>query len=267
MLSVAQRIPVGTSVRVRHGHELRENLVIGNSPSKWWAYCHRCKRGWMMRKTHVVPYTPLKRGTKGWELPNDLIEATDSDEAVDHLIKKGILPEWFKPRFRGVKYSPSTKRVYIIDANGSWHSRSVVDDEPKWLHIQSNMIWIAQCDFASNVIVVEDLYSGIKLSEAIITAGWAKTPDVVVAQGTGLSNALKRQLAFYHGIILMLDDDAPGHQAAARWVKELRSIGKPVIVWHDYGENATDPKEATLGHLREAVEQSVRKVEEKGKCS
>lgn len=111
---LAKSIPIGTVRKFRHTCGSRESMAVGNEPTHWWAYCHRCRRSGKRDKQHVfdvVPKPPLPRYA-----PKDLRELRPED-VLDFGARRKQYDRWLVKYMTQLRYSPSFKRVYLPNSS------------------------------------------------------------------------------------------------------------------------------------------------------
>lgn len=255
-LRVAQSLPVGHSTRIRHGHELRDNLVVYNRPDKWSAWCFRCNRGWAERKTHVKQLK-VKVERKDWKkLPEDL-QYPPEDIMAERLWRYGIT-EYGALQTCGYRpwYSQSAKRLYLIKGD-QWEGRTISNEStaPKWVHSHSfsefRVYGASGCRPPKPVaIVTEDVLSAVKFAAAL---SGHREAVVISTHGTGLHKEALRRLVQFDQVYFAYDGDEPGDQAFRMARKKLAPFG--VTMSKLAIPEGHDPKDLTIETLRSLIQE------------
>lgn len=236
-LKVAKALPVGSSIRTQHGSEARANLVVTNGEGKWHAWCFRCNKGWVQRKTHVTLGRGKKLEKKDYKvLPPDLTQRIPAEHLVKRLMRFGV---YERSSWHTTMYSPMYARLYILHGN-SWSSRTVRDDvAPKWVH--SHPMTMLGCGhITDSLVIVEDVISAIKVSQSLQLLPNDQQMDVLCTHGTGLSDTHVEAIASYSDVVLMYDGDKAGQGATCRNARKLR----PFVAVHPvHLPQGNDPKD------------------------
>jgi len=190
-------------IRVRHLHEKRENLIIGNLPDRWYSYCHKCHEGGVILKDHVILNNTAPPDIEV-TLPPDikLLAGSEFEIPVARFLSTKNMAIPYLPV---LYYSEMRKRV-LMRADAKWHGRDLTGRSPmKWLNYESARV--VGHTGPLGVIVVEDLFSKYKVEFAM-----RNTPGfgVVCALGTGCSSPLVTRLAKAPRIFWFLDADDAG---------------------------------------------------------
>lgn len=255
-LRVAQSLPVGHSTRIRHGHELRDNLVVHNRPDRWSAWCFRCNRGWTERKTHVKQLE-IKVEHKDWKkLPEDLQHPPEHIMA-DRLWRYGITEHpalqicGYWPR-----YSPSAQRLYLIRGD-QWEGRTVSNEStaPKWVHSHPYSEFRVHGPSGCRppkpfIIITEDVLSAVKFAHAL---HGHREALIVSTHGTGLHREALRLLVQYDTVYFAYDGDEPGDQAFRTARKKLSPFG--ITMAKLAIPEGHDPKDLTIETLRSLIQE------------
>lgn len=245
-LHKAKRLPVGMRVRVRHGLESRDNLIVANEANRYWAYCQRCKAGAVHTKEHVrlqgAYAPPVPREVT---VPTDLVRVIGSEYEVPvgaFLASKGMM----YPYLPEVLYSPSAKRVLVRDASGYYHGRDITGhSSAKWLHYGSPSIAGVPKE---RTVIVEDVFSMFKVLFAL-----RDTPSVgvVATLGAGVGDSAALALKNCLGVVCFYDADKAGDDGYTQLRKRLRvSATKVSRVRPPRG---MDPKDMHCSEIRELL--------------
>ena len=133
-LDQARRLHVGMTVRIRHGRETRDNLVIGNLHDRWYAYCHKCHEGGVVEKDHVVLTANTGPVDTECKLPDDIkpVLASEFELPVAKFLASKNMDQLYLPE---LFYSEKRKRLLIRDDLGRWHGRDLTGRSPmKWMN-------------------------------------------------------------------------------------------------------------------------------------
>ena len=248
-LRKAQRLPVGSTTRVYYERDSRPNLVIGNSPSKWWCYCQKRKAGGVVEKDHVrITGTKAPESSTHLDLPRDMVPLLELDEfsrdAVAGLLAEKNMDQMYLPP---VYFSEQRKRM-LIDTGQGWLGRDTTgDSHQKWL-TYGGTLYLNDQDCAGRVqVIVEDPFSYYKVL-------WAMRGSISIrvacALGTVVRPALVRSLL--EGppakCVLFFDGDDAGRDGAKREAHKLRGLGlngraRPA-------PDGCDPKDLTIEQIR-----------------
>jgi len=233
-LSVAQALPVGGSKKIAHDCGEGLCLAVFHNETKYSAYCHRCG-----------PQKPIWKAFPTLaERAEKAAQARSADEAVEADTRPPQpavfdLAEWpsearlwlYKAGFSndeiktiGFYYHPITRRVVVpVVCNGQlvyWQARQIFGSRgAKYLSMpggRQNAIPIF--GQGSSIILVEDLLSALKIA----TAGFRS----LCLMGTNLLPKIWEHLINETDIIVWLDPDDAGRNAAADVAGKLQLVGK-----------------------------------------
>lgn len=246
----AERLPLGAGIKVKHSCGNSPSLSIRHSPGVLSAYCYRCKAWGRRALTHRPPKAlrealggPRQRSlspcyvTLSW-LPEHVQKAVYA-----FLASKGIDPAMLPS---DVKYSPDLGRVAFRCPNGSWYARALHPDAtPKWVQYGDPLGYYhtTPAGVSSVIILTEDILSAIKVQYSV-------KKFTVALLGITVQQALKVKLLELEPelVLIMLDGDAAGRDAAIKAQQELRFLGlKTLIV---YTPEGADPKDLTIQRIR-----------------
>lgn len=248
-LHLAQRLPVGATMRFRHRNERRPNLVVGHETGHYWAYCQACHDKGKVAKDHVL-VTGVKAPvtSTSLSLPRDLIRVDTADlftrESIAHFLARKSMDMLYMPE---LWYSAERKRLLIKTKQG-WIGRDLTGASPqKWLTYSAGCHYLAD-SITQHVILVEDAFSWIKTAYAISTTpNWS----CVCLLGTEirpqlLNNLIQQSVSSVH---LLLDGDGAGSRGSLRGMRLL----KPFVPKCSIGcaPGGLDPKDMQLRQLRE----------------
>ena len=272
-LHVAERLPVGGRVRVRHGHERRPNLVIGHADGHFWAYCQACREGAKVLKEHVLFRAPAPAESTRLDPPTDLVPLSmlpewDRDRVLRFLAGKGvdvsILP--------ALKYSASRARVYLQVQRGAGQGavllgRDITDkSQQKWLSHEPIPYMLAVSSpgwggykvtahiqqvpaYVKRLVLVEDAFSAFKVAAAMRRD---ESYAAVACLGTAVRPALALEIAQrnFEQVVLLFDADDAGRRGAVDAHRQLRPFTSTVTLQLDEG---MDPKDLHQGDLMRII--------------
>lgn len=253
-LSAAKRLAVGMTVRITHGRETRQNLVIGNLSDRWYAYCHKCHEGGVVQKDHVLLTADAGPADMEASLPPDIVPVSGSEfetSVARFLATKNMdqhyLPELF--------YSEKRKRLLIRDADRKWHGRDLTGRSPmKWMNY-NNAKLIGRVPADCIGVVVEDAFSLYKTAWALREC---KGVYVVCALGTGCSASLVNALMPAESLLWFFDADAAGDVGYTQASQRMRPFmdrqarARP--------PEGLDPKDMSCEAIRELIIATARGV-------
>ena len=234
-LQVAQRLPIGTSRRIKHAGEPTPALVVYNNVDSWSAYCWRCKATARIMKSHVLlgaAPPKIERRFPPDALP--LISHEYAHVVYAFLPSKGMDVSYLPD---SALFSAADKRL-ILREGAACVGRDITGRSgAKWLSYTDDKVFGNPIS-GEPVVVVEDAFSYYKVKHAVPNA------NVVAALGTSLTPALKLRLIQCASVVIFFDGDKGGADGAARWRFELAPHGTPVIV--ALAPSGLDPKDMQL---------------------
>lgn len=244
-LSQAKRLSIGMTVRTYHGRESRANMVIGNLPDRWYAFCHRCHEGAVVQKDHVRFGDALAVHDVTPIMPTDdvLVYGSEYEVPVERFLASKNMASEYLPMLR---YSPSRKRILVSTHGGAWHGRDVTGKAPaKWMNYSADQV-AGVADI--HTVVVEDIFSMYKVLWA---SRHAQDVGVLCALGTAIKPAVVNRLMRCKTVIWMFDADeagdtgaAAGRRALAPFVHNQTRVRPP---------EGLDPKDMTIDDIQEAL--------------
>ncbi len=247
-LAKAKSLPIGMKIRVRHGFERRENMVIANAQDRWWCYCQRCHEGGVVLKDHVL--LTDAPGDAVLAHPNDVraVQGTEFEIPIARFLASKNMDYVYLPP---VLYSESRRRM-LLRVERSLHGRDLTGRSPmKWMNYDSARIigWPGPL----GAVVVEDLFSMFKTQYSL-----RNTPGfgVVCALGTGCSSALVSRLAPAPGIVWFFDADQAGDVGFGNARQRMR----PFVQWQSRARppEGLDPKDMQCASIREVILKEVQ---------
>lgn len=253
-LPQAKRLAVGMRDVVRHRHERRPNMKIGNERGRWWAWCHACKEGAVLEKDHVL-LAPGKALPEPSELsvPGDLRVVLGSEYEVTvarFLASKGMDMQMLPKLW----YSEQRKRLCLQDPWGSgWHGRDLTDrSAAKWLHYGKPKI---AGEVNRLTIVTEDLFSMFKVQYAMRTHPHGFL-GVASTMGAGVSVSAALALKNCTSLVWAYDGDKAGDDGYVQASKRMR-----VHVPKQYRfrpPEGLDPKDMDCEAIRELIKEVIK---------
>lgn len=120
-------------------------------------------------------------------------------------------------------YSPSEDRlIYIWYDQGQpvgWEGRALSPNKRKWYKVGDTKEHLLHCPttvFTGTVVLVEDLFSALKLSDVV---------DVFLVGGTNVPTSTLASLGrLYSTVVVWFDGDPPGIQASNKALSRLRML-------------------------------------------
>lgn len=249
-LDQARRLHVGMTVRIRHGRETRDNLVIGNLHDRWYAYCHKCHEGGVVEKDHVLLTANAGPVDVECKLPDDIkpVLASEFELPVAKFLASKNMDQMYLDT---LYYSEKRKRLLVKDRAGKWHGRDLTGRSPmKWMNY-NNAKAVGTVSVSYPAIIVEDLFSLYKVAYALKHMG----VQVVCALGTGCSDYLTWTLAPANVLLWFFDADAAGDSGADSGMKRMRPF-----VEHQARvrpPEGLDPKDMSCQHIRDVVTEAA----------
>lgn len=259
-LHVAKRLAVGMKTRVRHRQENRLNLVIGNDPEKYWAYCQRCHEGAVLAKEHVMLTNEPTVATEALELPDDLTIVKGSTYEVEvarFLCTKGMALTYLP---FNLQVSFKARRLFIVGIDDSWentshHGRDLTGkSKTKWMNYTGEHIHVLPHYGRANVAVVtEDLFSAYKVQWACRNSGI--DVSVICALGTDTKDALVMELCHYTKIVWFFDNDPAGQTGALAGHRRMKVFNtRQAVIFPPIGCDPKDmPCEDIVQQLKEVL--------------
>lgn len=244
-LDQAKRLSIGMKLRVRHQHERRPNMIIGNSPDRWWCYCQACKEGAVVQKEHVILGVHEVAPPADLTFPPDLrlIHGTDAELPVLRFLARKCMDSTYLPP---LWYSASRKRM-LLDTGHGWMGRDITEKSPqKWITYNRQKL-LGRAKQGAAAIVVEDTFSWYKVQWALRN----RPVPVLCALGTGIHDALVLELAQCNKVVWFFDGDEAGYKGADEGVRRMRAFGLPSTkVFPSAGK---DPKDMQIHEILTAL--------------
>lgn len=241
---IARRLPIGRSIRVQHGREHRQNMVVRNLPDRFTAYCHACQMSGVVFKEHAV-LAPQPE-PEFLVAPTDLIPVRDSGMALRFLAQKHIplLPEYLNP----LAFSPSANRIIVVTPEGTL-GRTIGNSSAKWMtYDKQTFATLRKVSNPLGAVVVEDALSAHKL--AVVCAAEDVHINVYAALGSDVSAALLVHLLSNEipQVWVWPDGDAAGNKFRERWLKKHSALG--ITGGGFIPTEGRDPKDYTIDEIR-----------------
>lgn len=251
-LHIAKRLAVGQQGRFRHGREDRLNLTIANESDRYWAWCHRCHTGGTVLKEHVRLLEAAVAPAVSYEIPRDLVHARTpmyEDKIAEFLAGKGMDMKYMPKR---MYVSPKDKRL-LLDFTEEYgrenlHGRDLTGKSPqKWVTYQGHGHPVGQVAYAQPVVIVEDLFSFLKVQYALRGLHWS----VLCALGTNVTHKMIPYIVDASACYWFFDGDKAGDDGASSGIKRTRLF---VPSQHrPRPPDGLDPKDMTLRGIRELL--------------
>lgn len=249
-LPQAKRLAVGQQRKVRHNEEHTYAMTVGNDMDKYWAYCHRCKVGGVVRKDHVNLAEPVHHRKPIQYVLKPLHELDQHTELriARFLLSKGLDLSMIQPSH--VWYDPERRRM-VLQSPGSPLMGRALDEgvTPKWLDYTEGA-WYKPVGIWPGLayVLVEDALSAYKLQ--YVADKFNLPVHAVGCHGTRVRDGLMRQLVWCaRAIAVWFDNDSAGHSGAAHTLREFRGYGRPAQTIL----SSADPKDATIQEIKEKL--------------
>lgn len=251
-LHLAKGTAVGQQRRMRHRSEGRENLVVGNTPDRWWAYCQSCRAGGIEMKTHVMIGGPAPKESTSLTRPADArallsLHQYERDALTLQLAKKAM--DWTYFGGAAIEWSMERQRLLIHTPSGVMGRDTSERSAQKWLTYDRQHYLRADL-MREDVLLVEDAYSYYKVQYALNRD--CIPVAVICTLGTSIHDSLylwllqhaRRVWSFYDG-------DAAGWKGALNNARRLRGgdmLGGGEVL-PACAPVGNDPKDMYLGDI------------------
>lgn len=261
-LDSAKRVPKGQQRRIQHKHERGQDLVVGNTNDRWWAYCQRCKAGGVEMKTHVLTVQKELPTSRELSLPNDMRQLEQWEPEIQtaivkFLVSKGVDVHMFPPK--SLHYSPSRGRLFVTNPMG-WMGRDLTGKSPqKWLTYNRQHYLTGTDPIGTVAVLVEDPFSMYKVQHAIDTSTLPRNVvDVYCCLGTAAHDSLMvRLIQRYTQIIPLMDGDAAGIKGATSIERSVRALGLQTAYFKITAPPGMDPKDMHTQDIREHIRKEL----------
>lgn len=255
-LHLAKGTAVGQQRRMRHRSEGRENLVVGNTPDRWWAYCQSCRAGGIEMKTHVMIGGPAPKESTSMTRPSDAralmsLHQYERDALSIQLAKKAM--DWTYFGSTPIEWSAERQRLLIHTQDGVMGRDTSGNSPQKWL-TYDRQHYLKALSASRNIFLVEDTYSMYKLQYAIDRAGIDAAAACTL--GTSIHDSFFYSLLQYAAKVWSFyDGDAAGWKGALTNAKRLKAVGLcgPGDVLRACAPHTKDPKDLNLSSLTDHV--------------
>lgn len=259
-LHLAKRAPINGQNRHRHGKEARPNLVVGNTPDRYWAYCQSCKAGGVVMKTHVLFSTKPPPLSEDLTLPSDIVAAADAEPHVQHAIGTFLATKGMDLKFLpyATSFSESRKRL-LVPINGQWMGRDTTGKSlQKWLTYNQQSYVEAKLPHSHNkrAVITEDLFSMLKVSYALGGTFENVGTSVFCSLGTKINAPLFLKLIQeYSEVVSFYDGDTAGWWGCQNNDMRLRalSLSTRATVVTQCAPRGLDPKDMSIPDIRAHV--------------
>lgn len=231
-------------------------MSVGNEPDRYWSYCHRCKKGGVEMKSHVVLGNRAPTQSEDLSLPADMIPVSNAEPHIQNgvgtfLTRKNMDLLYLPPT---TYFSESRKRL-LIATNGEYMGRDTTDASPqKWLTYNRQTYVPVSINLDSGLAVLtEDTFSAYKIAHACVGGDY---PSVFCTLGTKISQALMLLLIRkYTNVFSYYDGDIAGWRGAALNHKSLRALGIGVALdaQQQCAPASLDPKDQSIEDIRRHV--------------
>lgn len=251
-LLLAKGTAVGQKRRARHRSEGRENLVVGNEPDRWFAYCQSCRRGAVEMKSHVLVGGHAPSLSTDLSLPTDarpIMELQQYERDALTLLFARKSMDWMFFDGARLEWSASRQRLLVHTPSGVMGRDTTERSDQKWL-TYNRQHYLAPLSPSINVVLVEDTFSYFKVHHALVRAGLDCA--AICTLGTSIHGSLMLHLLrFYKRVWSFYDGDSAGWKGALANAKRLRAVGLqgPGDVLNACAPHGKDPKDMDLGAI------------------
>ena len=251
----AKNLRIGQRTKIPHcGTD--STAYISNSLKGVSLFCFRCKESLYephgrLSAKDLIAMRAEETEARKWGLPKGSPLYADSvpPEARVWCLKAGITPERMSDTY-GAVYSKKILRVAVpMMLNGvlqeGWVARAIDGRKPKYIAPigTSNSSWMRTDLKGKPLVVVEDVLSAIRISEAGFNA--------VSVMGTAVTQSVANEIAVAGdaGVIGWFDNDAGGRDGFV----SLRRSMAPYGISPDRIRSDMDPKRYTQAEIMEYV--------------
>jgi len=245
-LAEAKRLPVGRWERIYHGAERRPNLVIRNKADGYYAYCHSCHEGSVVKKEFVQEAVVVEQKPKSRD-PGPLVDINTLDTSVSglgyrlvqFLSLKNVYQMW--PNDVRPMWSDQDKRI-VVQTPEMLIGRDITGNSySKWYRYKGSAGYASVNGIkqGNTILLTEDYFSAMK-GQFYADATGIHT-SCVSMQGTVIHPDLVVQLMDAPKVILAFDHDDAGVAGYVNAGKQLSLLGIPwEAAWCTYNN---DPKD------------------------
>lgn len=245
-LTEAKRLPVGRWARIYHGAERRPNLVIRNKADGYYAYCHSCHEGSVIKKEFVQETVVIQQAPKSRD-PGPLIDITTLDVSVsgkgyrlaNFLASKSVYKCW--PTNVKPMWSEQDQRIVFQTPELLIGRDTTGNSKAKWYRYKgtANYASVTGIREGGVVFLTEDYFSAMKGQYYAEMTGIPTS--CVSMQGTVIHPDLVVQLMDTPKVILAFDTDKAGKEGCIKAAQQLGLLGIPYeVAWCDANK---DPKD------------------------
>lgn len=251
-LHLAKRTAVGTSRRVRHKAERRENMTVGNEPDRWWVRCNACNAGAVVKKEHALTVAVAPALSQDLTLPHDMIQFESLPAYQQQFLASFLATKHMDRMYidAPVYWSEARHRLMIRDGEGNWMGRDTSDRSPqKWL-TYNRQHFVRVRMGRKHALFTEDLFSAHKVAYATQGIDLA----VYCSLGTKMHDDLMLYAIRNHASVASFyDGDQAGWIGARQNALRLRAFGidNPCGAVHMCAPTDLDPKDMTINQIRQ----------------
>ena len=206
------------------------------------SHCFSCHVHKNYDSVYLAPSKALKVTKDAFKMYPDYTPEIPVDGWV-WLSKAGITED--QAKHYQIGYSPRLKRIIlpVFDAHNdlvAYQARALGDSDAKYLTFTSTSgAFFASDHNSTSFVVVEDILSAIKVGTAHPT---------IALLGTNLHSKLEYKLSRLRSVLLWLDGDSPGWEAAYSIWRQLRTRVKIDII-----QTSKDPKCYPLEQIKDIL--------------
>lgn len=258
-LPKAQELAEGRSARVGHDCGSGSVMIVEHKPEGWSAYCYRCSdKGW-----NPKPLPSLAERMARKQAQREAEQAMEHDPRPPYppvfdvaqwplkarvwLYKAGLFNDDIKQL--GAYFHERSQRVVLPVMQAGklvyWQARDVgLCDlgSPKYINPKVNKAeLVAAYGTGTNIVLTEDILSAFRVGMA--TEAWSLLGTKL------LTPVLARLIADGRPVIIWLDSDKPGQDAATRISRSLANVG----VRHHNIVTDLDPKNLSRHEIEEVL--------------
>lgn len=228
----AKRLPVGRWSRIYHGAERRPNLVIRNKADGYYAYCHSCHEGAVVKKEFVQETVVIQRAPKSRD-PGHLVDINTLDTTVSgmgyriaqFLSLKNVYQMW--PNDIRPLWSDQDKRI-VFQTPEMLIGRDITGNSySKWYRYKGDAGYasVKGIKKGNTILLTEDYFSAMKGQFYADAAGIHTS--CVSMQGTVIHPDLVVRLMDAPVVILAFDADKAGRVGQQQAAQQLKLLGIP----------------------------------------
>lgn len=268
-LHLAQRVPIGGKMRVRHGSERTCAMDVFNNDEDWSAYCHRCHEAGRVPKQHQRIRRAIVDEDRVQAVPADCLRLAEASALqqretwallCDKGCPPGVLPE------EVLWYSERARRLILRSGSVALGRALDLNRLPKWLPFGEwrglPMVWTTRTGAAGTapapgvtpaLVLVEDALSAYKVAKAIDLHKPNSSIQVCATLGTRITDRFL-PYCMNRTLVGMYDGDGAGRRGFQSMRQRLRVWGAPII---DRSPAKGDPKDMELADIFAKLEDIV----------